>query len=40
MAAIRAKVETIDVGIAMAAIRVVRQFARKMKMMMEARMLP
>ena len=40
MAAISAKVEMIEVGMAMAAISVVRQLARKMKMMTEARMLP
>ena len=36
IAAISANVEMIDVGIAIAAISVVRQFARKMKMMIDA----
>ena len=40
MAAIRAKVEMMEVGMATAAISVVRMFARKMKMMMAAKMLP
>ena len=37
MAAISAKVEMMDVGMATAAIRVVRMLARKMKMMMAAK---
>jgi uncharacterized membrane protein YqhA len=37
MAAISAKVEMMDVGMATAAISVVRMFARKMKMMMAAK---
>ena len=40
IAAISAKVEMIEVGMAMAAISVVRMFARKMKMMIAAKMLP
>ncbi len=40
IAAISAKVEMMEVGMATAAIRVVRMFARKMKMMMAAKMLP
>ena len=40
MAAIRAKVEMMEVGMAMAAISVVRMLARKMKMMTEAKKLP
>ena len=40
MAAISAKDEMMEVGMAMEAIRVVRQLARKMKMMMEAKKLP
>ncbi len=40
MAAIRAKVEMMDVGMAMAAISVVRMLARNMKMMMAAKKLP
>ena len=40
MAAISAKVEMMEVGIAMAAISVVRIFARNRKMTTEARMLP
>ena len=40
MAAIRAKVEMMDVGMAMAAISVVRMLARKRKMMMAAKKLP
>jgi hypothetical protein len=40
MAAISANVEMMDVGMAIAAISVVRMFARKMKMIRAARMLP
>jgi hypothetical protein len=40
IAAISAKAEMMEVGMAMAAISVVRQLARKMKMMMEAKKLP
>ena len=40
MAAISAKVEMMEVGMAMAAISVVRMLARNMKMMMEAKKLP
>ena len=40
MAAIRPKADTMEVGIAMEAISVVRQLARKMKMITEARILP
>ena len=40
MAAIRAKVEMIEVGIATAAISVVRILARNRKMMIDAKMLP
>ncbi len=40
MAAIRAKVEMMEVGMAIAAISVVRILARNMKMMMDAKKLP
>ena len=40
IAAIRAKVEMIEVGMATAAISVVRIFARNRKMMIDAKMLP